>query len=371
MYFEEKRILREVNWAGFGFQAWLQIQTHLRRSGQNSILVIDEPDVYLHPDLQKKLVSDIRKTFPQYIIATHAVEIINEAEASEIVAVNNNYQQARRIRSDADYRSIFRYIGSGENAAFARLAKSKRVIFVEGEDEKYIRKLATKLKMSHLADPQNVPIVRLGGFSEWKRATATAWSIRNIMDIDIQITCIFDRDYRCDEEVQKFLAEIEEKEIKCFVLSKKEIENFFLIPEVMHRAVLSRIRARQADPDFFSEAALIQLLEAVIADLWDKASSQISAHRISHIKSVNPKLDISNIITENNTALSNARKSMLKSLSLVSGKEALTVFNQKLRDSFSVNITEFQIIDLIDERVIDRDFLSIMQNLNKFCALKD
>jgi AAA15 family ATPase/GTPase len=29
MYFEENRVTREIQWAGFGFQVWLQIHTHL------------------------------------------------------------------------------------------------------------------------------------------------------------------------------------------------------------------------------------------------------------------------------------------------------------------------------------------------------
>jgi hypothetical protein len=47
MYYTEDRITREVQWAGFGFQVWMQIQTHLSRGDANSILVIDEPDIYL------------------------------------------------------------------------------------------------------------------------------------------------------------------------------------------------------------------------------------------------------------------------------------------------------------------------------------
>ena len=54
MFYSESRIDRELYWAGFGFQVWLQMLTHVLRGSNESILVLDEPDIYLHPDLQRR-----------------------------------------------------------------------------------------------------------------------------------------------------------------------------------------------------------------------------------------------------------------------------------------------------------------------------
>ena len=51
MFYSEGRIDREVQWSGFGFQVWMLMHTHFRRAGDNPLLIVDEPDVYLHPDL--------------------------------------------------------------------------------------------------------------------------------------------------------------------------------------------------------------------------------------------------------------------------------------------------------------------------------
>jgi hypothetical protein len=87
MPYSEDEITREVQWAGFGFQVWLQIHTHLRRAGADSTLIIDEPDIYLHPDLQRRLLRVIRNRFSQYIMATLSVEIIKGAETEDIVGI--------------------------------------------------------------------------------------------------------------------------------------------------------------------------------------------------------------------------------------------------------------------------------------------
>ena len=51
MMYTEERIPREVYWSGFGFQVWMQMALQFMRGNDDSILVLDEPDIYLHPDL--------------------------------------------------------------------------------------------------------------------------------------------------------------------------------------------------------------------------------------------------------------------------------------------------------------------------------
>lgn len=55
MFYSEQRFDREITWAGFGFQIWVQMLTHLDRAKNSGVVVIDEPDIYLHSDLQKSL----------------------------------------------------------------------------------------------------------------------------------------------------------------------------------------------------------------------------------------------------------------------------------------------------------------------------
>jgi hypothetical protein len=57
MFCPEERIPREIFWAGFGFQVWCQMLTHVIQSDDKSIFLIDEPDIYLHSDLQRQLLT--------------------------------------------------------------------------------------------------------------------------------------------------------------------------------------------------------------------------------------------------------------------------------------------------------------------------
>lgn len=78
MFCLERRISRELYWAGFGFQIWLQLLTHISRSHGASLLVVDEPELYLHPDIQRQLLGILRDAGPDVILATHSTEIMRQ-----------------------------------------------------------------------------------------------------------------------------------------------------------------------------------------------------------------------------------------------------------------------------------------------------
>lgn len=75
----------EIGSMGSGLQMWLQIVWFISRCSSQGTIVLDEPDVYMHPDLQLKILKIIQSRFPQIIIATHSVEIISNVNPHEIV----------------------------------------------------------------------------------------------------------------------------------------------------------------------------------------------------------------------------------------------------------------------------------------------
>ncbi|MEP9388953.1 AAA family ATPase [Mesorhizobium sp. KR9-304] len=99
MFCPESRIPREIFWSGFGFQVWCQMLTHLVQSKENSIFLIDEPDIYLHSELQRQLLSLLRNLGPDILIATHSTEIITESEPGTVL-----------IRTNCTFGHCYRYI---------------------------------------------------------------------------------------------------------------------------------------------------------------------------------------------------------------------------------------------------------------------
>lgn len=134
MFCPEERYPREIYWAGFGFQVWCQLLTFIVRTKNAAILIIDEPDIYLHSDLQRQLVSLMKAISSDVILATHSTEIISESEPGDLLIINKRNQSAKRIKDPSQLQSVFSVLGSNLNPTLTQLAKSKRAVFVEGKD---------------------------------------------------------------------------------------------------------------------------------------------------------------------------------------------------------------------------------------------
>ena len=96
MFVTEDRIDRELYWVGFGFQIWCQLLTHLHRADPSTMIVIDEPEVYLHPEIQRKLLRVLKNTGADILVATHSTEIISEADSGEVLRIDKRKRHAER-----------------------------------------------------------------------------------------------------------------------------------------------------------------------------------------------------------------------------------------------------------------------------------
>lgn len=83
-----------------------------------------------------------KKSWPDIVMATHSTEIISEAELNDILVVNKSVKSAKRIRDPSELQRIFHALGSNLNPILTQIAKTKRVLFVEGKDFSILSKLA-------------------------------------------------------------------------------------------------------------------------------------------------------------------------------------------------------------------------------------
>lgn len=134
MFCPEQRIDREIFWAGFGFQVWCQMLTFILQARASSLLIIDEPDIYLHADLQRQLIHLLEELGPAVLLATHSTEIISEVEAECIVHISRKWRSAKRFSNSKQLHDIFLTLGSRLNPALTQLAKTRVVLFLEGQD---------------------------------------------------------------------------------------------------------------------------------------------------------------------------------------------------------------------------------------------
>lgn len=80
---------------GHGLQMWLQLVWFLSRVPDDAVVVLDEPDVYVHAEQQTCLTQLLRRRRGQTILATHSPAVITLCTGEEIVRVHRVTAESR------------------------------------------------------------------------------------------------------------------------------------------------------------------------------------------------------------------------------------------------------------------------------------
>lgn len=363
MKYKEHRIPREVYWAGFGFQVWMQMITQLMRGGENSILVLDEPDVYLHADLQHKLLDYVNERFSQTFLATHSTELINEASPGDILSVESNKPSAKRISTETDFRHIYSYLGSSDNAEFARMARAKRVVFFEGKDRRLFKKLAKKASFDNLLSDPDTVYLQSGGFEQWRRVKDLNWTLESMFNMTVKIAAIFDRDYRSDEQIEEFLSTMNSETLRTKVLSRKEIENYGLERATLFRLISKRAHEREVS---LTESDINEIINPIFESMKPHVSSQLAAKKLVYAKSSSPHLDESTILSGAFADFESAWTDESERLKIIPGKDFISALSSALQSACGISISPTQLINEMRLSEMAPDLTEMISDIDTF-----
>ena len=124
----------EVGSMGHGLQMWLQTIWFVSRTPTDGTIVLDEPDVYMHPDLQRKLFRLVNGRYSQAILATHSVEIMAEAEPDNILIIDKRRRRSHYANNEPGVQFLIDRLGGIHNVHLALLFSARKFLFVEGKD---------------------------------------------------------------------------------------------------------------------------------------------------------------------------------------------------------------------------------------------
>jgi hypothetical protein len=367
MFCLEKRMTRELYWAGFGFQIWCQLLTHIARSGEDSLLVIDEPEVYLHPDVQRQLLGILRAAGPDVLIATHSTEIMGEADPSEILLVDKEKRSAERVRDIAGVQTALDAIGSIQNITLTQLARTQRLVFVEDDgDIRILRRFAGRLGLSSLSTGLGYTPLPSGGFGAWDRIRTLAWGFRETFRSPIKVGAIFDRDYRSEEETESILAELQQQLALAHIVKRKELENYLLVVAPLERAVAAQVadRALRSGADQSVDLNISDLLEAITAEVKAEAQAQYVAKRIEFLR--RDRRDAATIATETLAWFEQEWSELETRLALVPGKTVLRSLRTRIQDHYGIALSDYRIIDSFQPSDIDPDLIELLTKMDAF-----
>ena len=355
MMCKENRMAREVFWAGFGFQVWCQLLTHLIRTRESDIVVVDEPEIYLHADLQRQLMHILRDSGPAIVLATHSSEIISEAEPNEIIIVDKRKSAGHRIRKAVQVQHALDILGSSHNLILTRISRSRRICFVEGKDARILRMFARKLKKLELASSDDVIFIPIDGFSGWTRLDAMKWAFEQSLGGSMKFGVVLDRDYRCTEEIAAIAAELKNHLQFVHIHNRKEIENYLLMPTALRRL----ISELSDDPGMFD-----QLIDDVSEEVVDTASAQYAARHADFVQ--RGGIDRATSIKEANRRFRAKWSKVDLRMEVVPGKQFLSAMNRLVQDKFNRTLTPSKLLSAMRQDEVPADMISLIDCLEIF-----
>jgi len=322
MFCPEERIPREIFWAGFGFQVWCQMLTYIVRGKGAALFIIDEPDIYLHADIQRQLLGILKALGPDILIATHSTEIITEADPDDLVVINKKLQSGKRLKDPTQLQQVFQVLGSNLNPILTQLAKTRRALFVEGKDFQILSRFARKLDRNHVANRADFAVIpvecfnpnKVRDFIEGMEATLGAKVLTGV---------IFDRDYRSAEECRKEITALKKYSVLARIHDRKELENFLLAAEPLRFAIDCRIgeRNKRANTNVAFDEDIEELLISITDPLRHRIEARYLARRRQFEKAKAPVLDESTIDEQLMSEFELQWKNPSTRLLLVPGKE--------------------------------------------------
>ena len=369
MFCPEGRIPREIFWAGFGFQVWCQMLTHIVQSSDTSIFLIDEPDIYLHSDLQRQLLSLLENLGPDILVATHSTEIVSEAEPNDIVLIDKNRTTARRIKDPTQLNQVFARLGSNLNPVLTQLAKTRRAVFVEGNDFQVFARFARKTGHDGLSNRTRFAVVPIGGFNP-ERVRNLKSGIEMTLADTISAAVILDRDYRSDAECHAAEARCKSFCELSVIHNCKEVESFLLVPTAIDRAARRRVemRAQRTGTPAVYAGGCSDVLQEFAHQQKSQVMSQYLASRRRFAKQTTPGEDEAAI---DRAALEEFEADWAipaRRLQLIPAKEALSVVNRHLQEKHNVSITTAAIVDAMRVDEIPCEMQHLLDELAEFAA---
>ncbi|MBV4440189.1 DUF4435 domain-containing protein [Clostridium tyrobutyricum] len=186
----------------------------------NTLIIIDEPELHIHKAILNKLWDELEniRNDCEFMYITHDLDFAVSRNIDEILWVKS-YNGMEKW--DYEFLSVEDYFDLPKSLLFEILGTNKKIVFVEGTKDSLDYLLYQELY-------QDYHIIPCGGCQEVIRCVKAKKQYTKFNNIDVY--GIIDRDYKMQNEIEELCKQ------GIFCLEVAEVENLFLVPELLEIA---------------------------------------------------------------------------------------------------------------------------------------
>ena len=342
----------EIGWMGHGLQMWVQTMWFISQCPENSIVILDEPDVYMHADLQRRLVRFIASKFSQLIIATHSLEIIEEVPSDCIVPIDSSKPYIRPIGSDTPLQLLTKELGSPLNIDLARIFVSNRFIVWDGteSDRKVLSAFQAVLHPQHLHPLITYPKTYIKGWKNWEIATPIA-NIFSCNNMKVALYCISNPGYHTRGEIKERIREAKVGSLNLHVWQKHEIDNYAINVDAILKYITQHKRIGK-----ISLPILTKKIEEVVNTLEGDVLENISRELIANSANVNAIHNMALSNEEIDHRLNNPHDA-------ISGKKFFELLSNWTQENYEIPISALHVIPYFERHEVPNEVASLISKI--------
>lgn len=260
----------EIGWMGHGLQMWIQTMWFISQCSSDTIVVLDEPDVYMHADLQRRLVRLVMPMFSQVIIATHSLEIIEEVPSDCIIPINASKRQVLPIGDEKSLQLLTKELDNSLNIDLARIFVANKFIIWDSDEtsRKILSAFQAILYPQALHSIITYPKAFVKGNNAWNDAKAIikAFSANNV---NLKMYAIFNRSSKIAEDVDLLQADAELHHTVLHIWKRRELDNYAIHTEAITNYLTRYSKSGDVDASLVEEQ-----IDDVVSILFDEAQQR-------------------------------------------------------------------------------------------------
>ena len=230
----------------------------------NTLFIIDEPELHIHKAIVKELWTQLENERPDcvFMFLTHDIDF----------ALSRNNAQFLWIKSyngsnwEYEFLDVENYPDLPSDLLLEIVGTRQKIVFVEGTKDSYDYRLYQELYRD-----KKYHVIPCGGCQDVIRLVRAKRTYEKLQSIEV--FGIIDRDYRVEREIDSLKTD------GIFVLGVAEVENLFVVPEVleiMERQLGSNLgtanQAKQCIIDLYQNNKDNQIAEALSKEISHQLS---------------------------------------------------------------------------------------------------
>lgn len=366
---EDKKISFDFNSSGSGYMQILQILAPIYTVCPHDckVVLLDEPDAHLHPNMQISLAKSLQKIQKeldiQIIVSTHSSAIIKSVKPGNVVPVSAENYRSVPLSLEEEVEDC---IAQLDNYALAKSVISGKMVFIEDANldiwEAFDRVLGTRVFYG-----ANTASIYSGRSKDDKIPFQIKPVLEKFLSKEIEIVFVRDSDGLNDEWRSLLNEYSNAKNVKLCVLNRYEIENYILIPKWIYNAILKKYPDKDIPSIEEIETKIIEFLKNTITfakykydDVLEDSifKTGLLLNRQEYRNTVVVKSEAEKI---RSTYESSTQKEDFFKCGM--GKEALKQLFKWLNDEKHLNLNKEDVLEEITSEDINDEIVSILQLL--------